>query len=263
MKEYCNQQFSRQIEPLQAQVTLLVLDKQMRSFEEKTIQARVALLAEQMRSFEEKTSQQAAEHDRVTENVQIVSGSESKVEKEFSAALDVGGNVVPISSVFPSGSEPSWPGYSGSPPTSAVTGPPGAEAQKRPSGASSSWGLAALFGCGAKGPSLWRTHCKADAEPQSEIRFDRMGPGDEVCPGVEEFSFSVHRKPGSSLGLNLSVERAHLVVTQVNRQQSPLCHGDRIVAIGGVRGDGEELLQMIRRTGTFTITCQRSPSTSV
>lgn len=83
---------------------------------------------------------------------------------------------------------------------------------------------------------------------------------------VEEFSFNVNRRPGTSLGMVLRDDGKKLVVDQAGTDGSlalPVIQGDRIVAIDGIRGHSKELLKLIRRTGCFVITCQRLLSTSL
>merc|ERR1719491_1112062 len=102
----------------------------------------------------------------------------------------------------------------------------------------------------------------------------RGGPGGHVWAAkehqasleVEEFSFNVNRRPGTSLGMVLRDDGSKLVVDQASTDGNglalPVSQGDRIVAIDGIRGDSKRLLQLIRRTGLLGITCQRLLSTS-
>jgi len=81
---------------------------------------------------------------------------------------------------------------------------------------------------------------------------------------VEEFSFDVDRRPGMSLGMILRNDGSKLVVDQMSEGSAvPVSVGDRIVAIAGIRGDSKVLLELIRRTGKFQITCQRLLSTTL
>lgn len=81
---------------------------------------------------------------------------------------------------------------------------------------------------------------------------------------VEEFSFCVDRGPGMSLGMVLRDDGSKLVIDQINEGNTmPVTLGDRIVAIDGIRGESKRLLELIRRTGQFTISCQRLLSTSL
>jgi len=85
---------------------------------------------------------------------------------------------------------------------------------------------------------------------------------------VEEFTFNVNRRPGTSLGMVLRNDGSKLVVDQAGDGgpqgiTMPVNPGDRIVAIDGIRGDSKKLLELIRRTGQFTISCQRLLSTTL
>lgn len=81
---------------------------------------------------------------------------------------------------------------------------------------------------------------------------------------VEEFSFQVDRIPGMPLGMILRNDGSKLVVDQISEgTHFPIAPGDRIVAIDGIRGESQSLLDMIKRTGTFQISCQRLLSTTL
>jgi hypothetical protein len=81
---------------------------------------------------------------------------------------------------------------------------------------------------------------------------------------VEEFTFPVDRQPGVSLGMILRNDGSKLVVDQTSEGCNiPVATGDRIVAIEGIRADSKGLLELIRRTGKFQITCQRLLSTTL
>jgi hypothetical protein len=81
---------------------------------------------------------------------------------------------------------------------------------------------------------------------------------------VEEFNFQVDRKPGMSLGMILRNDGSKLVVDKISEGSSvPVTLGDRVVAIDGIRGDSKVLLELVRRTGKFKITCQRLLSTTL
>jgi hypothetical protein len=81
---------------------------------------------------------------------------------------------------------------------------------------------------------------------------------------VKEFTFSVNRIAGVSLGMVLRDDGSKLVIDKINEGITlPVCQGDRIVAIDQIRGDSKKLLELIRRTGQLAISCQRLLSTSL
>lgn len=100
--------------------------------------------------------------------------------------------------------------------------------------------------------------------PQNGSHQVWMAGEHQAALEVEQFSFQVERKPGTSLGMILRNDGKKLVIDRiVEGCPLPVKVGDRIVGIDGTRADSERLLEMIRRNGTLQITCHRLLTTTL
>lgn len=120
------------------------------------------------------------------------------------------------------------------------------------------------FGFGAPTNSVLPTPHVDDPAPQNGSHQVWMAGEHQAALEVEQFSFQVERKPGTSLGMILRNDGKKLVIDKiVEGCPLPVKVGDRIVGIDGIRAESERLLEMIRRNGTLQITCHRLLTTTL
>jgi len=123
-------------------------------------------------------------------------------------------------------------------------------------------GLGALGGEVAQTPMQPQTPMQGRVDSRGKNIWNAIDQ--KASLEVEEFSFNVSRRSGVPLGVVLRDDGFKLIVEKIEPGNSlPVNPGDRLVAIDGVRGDSKVLLEMIKRTGQLTISCQRLLSTSI